>query len=160
MDKLLQLLSTNSGFTTAELSAMLGEPKDYIKAQIKEYENRGIIKGYQAVVNWDELDNNFVEALIELKVTPKKETGFDEMAQMCMAFEEVESVYLMAGVYDFALIVKGETMQDIAMFVAKKLSTIDGVLSTGTHFIMRRYKDRGMNLADYDDHAVERSMIL
>ncbi len=160
MDKLLQLLSTNSGFTTAELSAMLGEPKDYIKAQIKEYENRGIIKGYQAVVNWDELDNNFVEALIELKVTPKKETGFDEMAQMCMAFEEVESVYLMAGVYDFALIVKGETMQDIAMFVAKKLSTIDGVLSTGTHFIMRRYKDRGMNLADYDDHADERSMIL
>lgn len=96
MDKLLQLLSTNSGFTTAELSAMLGEPEDYIKAQIKEYENRGIIKGYQAVVNWDELDNNFVEALIELKVTPKKETGFDEMAQMCMAFEEVESVYLMA----------------------------------------------------------------
>ena len=160
MDKLLQLLSTNSGFTTAELSAMLGEPKDYIKAQIKEYENRGIIKGYQAVVNWDELDNNFVEALIELKVTPKKETGFDEMAQMCMAFEEVESVYLMAGVYDFALIVKGETMQDIAMFVAKKLSTIDGVLSTGTHFIMRRYKDRGMNLADYEDHADERSMIL
>ena len=160
MDKLLQLLSTNSGFTTAELSAMLGEPEDYIKAQIKEYENRGIIKGYQAVVNWDELDNNFVEALIELKVTPKKETGFDEMAQMCMAFEEVESVYLMAGVYDFALIVKGETMQDIAMFVAKKLSTIDGVLSTGTHFIMRRYKDRGMNLADYDNHADERSMIL
>ena len=160
MDKLLQLLSTNSGFTTAELSAMLGEPEDYIKAQIKEYENRGIIKGYQAVVNWDELDNNFVEALIELKITPKKETGFDEMAQMCMAFEEVESVYLMAGVYDFALIVKGETMQDIAMFVAKKLSTIDGVLSTGTHFIMRRYKDRGMNLADYEDHADERSMIL
>ena len=160
MDKLLQLLSTNSGFTTAELSAMLGEPEDYIKAQIKEYENRGIIKGYQAVVNWDELDNNFVEALIELKVTPKKETGFDEMAQMCMAFEEVESVYLMAGVYDFALIVKGETMQDIAMFVAKKLSTIDGVLSTGTHFIMRRYKDMGMNLADYEDHADERSMIL
>ncbi len=160
MDKLLQLLSTNSGFTTAELSAMLGEPEDYIKAQIKEYENRGIIKGYQAVVNWDELDDNFVEALIELKVTPKKETGFDEMAQLCMAFEEVESVYLMAGVYDFALIVKGETMQDIAMFVAKKLSTIDGVLSTGTHFIMRRYKDRGMNLADYDNHADERSMIL
>ena len=160
MDKLLQLLSTNSGFTTAELSAMLGEPEDYIKAQIKEYENQGIIKGYQAVVNWERIDGSYVEALIELKVTPKKETGFDEMAQMCMAFEEVESVYLMAGVYDFALIVKGETMQDIAMFVAKKLSTIDGVLSTGTHFIMRRYKDRGMNLADYEDHADERSMIL
>ena len=106
------------------------------------------------------MDDNFVEALIELRVTPKKETGFDEMAEMCMAFDEVESVYLMAGVYDFALIVKGETMQDIAMFVAKKLSTIDGVLSTGTHFIMRRYKDRGMNLINSDNQVDERSLIL
>lgn len=160
MDKLLQLLSTNSGFTTSEIASMLGEPEDYIKAQIKEYENKGIIKGYQAVVNWDGLDDNFVEALIELRVAPKKETGFDEMAEMCMAFDEVESVYLMAGVYDFALIVKGETMQDIAMFVAKKLSTIDGVLSTGTHFIMRRYKDRGMNLINSDNQVDERSLIL
>ncbi len=160
MDKLLQLLAANSGFTTAEIASMLGEPEDYIKAQIKEYENRGIIKGYQAVVNWEEVEDSYVEALIELKVTPKKETGFDEMAELCMAFEEVESVYLMAGAYDFALIVKGETMQDIAMFVAKKLSTIDGVLSTGTHFIMRRYKDRGMNLTDFDDRADGRNLIL
>ncbi|MEE0913932.1 MAG: Lrp/AsnC family transcriptional regulator [Ruminococcus sp.] len=159
MDKLLQLLSANSSFTTAEIATMLGEPEDYIKAQIKEYENKGIIKGYQAVVNWEEVDS-YVEALIELKVTPKKETGFDEMAEHCMAFEEVESVYLMAGAYDFALIVRGETMQDIAMFVAKKLSTIDGVLSTGTHFIMRRYKDRGMNLTDLDDRKDGRSLIL
>ncbi len=139
---------------------MLGEPEDYIKAQIKEYESRGIIKGYQAVVNWEEVENSYVEALIELKVTPKRETGFDDMAQMCMAFEEVDSVYLMAGVYDFALIVKGETMQDIAMFVAKKLSTVDGVLSTSTHFIMRRYKDRGMNLFGSDSQSDERSLIL
>ena len=160
MDKLLQLLSTNAKFSTAEMSAMLGEPEDYIKAQIKEYENQGIIKGYQAVVNWENVENSYVEALIELKVTPKRETGFDDMAQMCMAFEEVDSVYLMAGVYDFALIVRGETMQDIAMFVAKKLSTIDGVLSTGTHFIMRRYKDRGMCLTDDDNASDERSLIL
>ena len=160
MDKLLQLLSTNSGFTTGEIATMLGEPEDYIKAQIKEYENKGIIKGYQAVVNRDELDDGDVEALIELKVTPKKETGFDEMAERCMAFEEVESVYLMAGAYDFALIVRGETMQDIAMFVAKKLSTIDGILSTGTHFIMRRYKDRGMNLIDFGDRTDGRNLIL
>lgn len=160
MNKLLQLLSTNSQFSTAELSAMLGEPEDYIKAQIKEYENQGVIKGYQAVVNWEDIDDSYVEAMIELKVSPKRETGFDDMAQMCMAFEEVESVYLMAGVYDFLLIVKGESMQEIAMFVAKKLSTIDGVISTGTHFIMRRYKDRGMNLFDRDRQADERSLIL
>jgi DNA-binding Lrp family transcriptional regulator len=139
---------------------MLNEPEDYVKAQIKEYEAKGIIKGYQAVVNWEEVEDSFVEALIELKVTPKKETGFDEMAKLCMAFEEVESVYLMAGVYDFALIVRGRTMQDIAMFVAKKLSTIDGVVSTGTHFIMRRYKDRGMNLTDPENQTDERSLIL
>ena len=160
MDKLLQLLSTNSGFTTGEIATMLGEPEDYIKAQIKEYENKGIFKGYQAVVNRDELDDGDVEALIELKVTPKKETGCDEMAERCRAVEEVDSVYLMAGAYDFALIVRGETMQDIAMFVAKKLSTIDGVLSTGTHFIMRRYKDRGMNLIDFGDRTDGRNLIL
>ncbi len=161
MNKLLQLLETNSQFSTAEIAAMLGEPEDYIAAQIKEYEKEGIIEGYQAVVNWEQVtDSNHVEALIELKVTPKKETGFDEMAEMCMAFDEVESVYLMAGVYDFALIVKGETMQDIAMFVAKKLSTIDGVLSTGTHFILRCYKDRGMKLFSTENSADERSLIL
>lgn len=160
MDKLLKLLCKNSQFSTAEMAAMLGEPEDYIKAQIKEYENKGVIKGYQAVVNWEDMEDSFVEALIELKVTPKKETGFDEMAQLCMAFDEVESVYLMAGVYDFALIVRGQTMQDIAMFVAKKLSTIDGVLSTGTHFIMRRYKDRGMNLTSPDSETDERSQFL
>lgn len=160
MDKLLTLLCKNAQFSTAELAAMLGEPEDYIKAQIKEYENKGIIKGYQAIVNWEDMEDSFVEALIELKVAPKRETGFDDMAKMCMAFDEVESVYLMAGVYDFALIVRGQTMQDIAMFVAKKLSTIDGVLSTGTHFIMRRYKDRGMNLTALGVDTDERSQFL
>ena len=160
MDKLLHLLSKNSQFTDAELASMLGEPVDYIRAQIKEYESKGIIKGYQAVVDWENVETDYVEAIIELKVTPKKETGFDEMAKICMAFDEVEAVYLMAGVYDFALIVRGETMQDIGMFVAKKLSTIDSVVSTGTHFIMRRYKDKGINLFEADKQADERSLIL
>ena len=160
MDKLLHLLSKNSQFTDAELASMLGEPVDYIRAQIKEYESKGIIKGYQAVVDWENVETDYVEALIELKVTPKKETGFDEMAKICMAFDEVEAVYLMAGGYDFALIVRGETMQDIGMFVAKKLSTIESVVSTGTHFIMRRYKDKGINLFEADKQADERSLIL
>ena len=160
MNKLLQLIRKNANFTTAELSAMLGEPENLIKEKLREYQQKGIIKGYQAVVNWEDVEESYVEALIELKVTPRKETGFDEMAQRCMAFDEVESVYLMAGVYDFALIVRGQTMQDIAMFVARKLSTIDGVLSTGTHLIMRRYKDRGMNLTDFDGDKDERSLIL
>ena len=160
MDKLLHLLSKNSQFTVSELSSMLGEPESAVIAQMKEYESKGIIKGYQAVVDWEKAEENYVEAMIELKVTPKKETGFDDMAKMCMAFEEVEAVYLMAGVYDFALIVRGDTMQDIGMFVAKKLSTIDGVVSTGTHFIMRRYKDKGINLFESDNEPDERSLIL
>ncbi len=160
MDKLLRILSADSGFTTAQLAIMLGEPEDYIKAQIKEYESKGIIKGYQALINRDELSNGGVEALIELRVTPKKETGFDEMAERCMEFDEVESVYLMAGAYDFALIVRGDTMQDISMFVAKKLSTVDGVLSTSTHFIMRHYKDRGKNLINFNDKSDGRNLIL
>ena len=160
MDKLLKLISSNAHFSSAELASMLGEPEDAVKAKIKSYEEQGIIKGYQAIINCDYLDDSFIEALIELKVTPKAETGFDEIAERCMAFEEVESVYLMAGVYDLALIVRGQTMQDIAMFVAKKLSTIGGVLSTGTHFIMRRYKERGMNLTDFDSVTDERSQFL
>lgn len=160
MNKLLKLLSENAHFSTEELAAMVGEPVETVKAQIKEYEQKNIIKGYQAIINCDYVDDSYVEALIELKVTPKKETGFDDIAEMCMAFDEVESVYLMAGVYDLALIVRGHTMQDIAMFVAKKLSTIEGVLSTGTHFIMRRYKDRGINLTGSDDDKDERSLIL
>ena len=160
MDKLLKLISENANFTSAELAAMLGEPEDAVKAKIKDYEEKGVIKGYQAILNSDYFEDNFVEALIELKVAPKKETGFDEIASRCMAFDEVESVYLMAGVYDLALLVRGQTMQDIAMIVAKKLSTIEGVLSTGTHFIMQRYKDRGVNLIDFEGENDERSLIL
>ena len=160
MDKLLKLLSENAHFSTAELAAMLGKPEEFVKNQISEYEKKGVIKGYQAIINSENLEDSYIEALIELKVTPKKETGFDDIAEMCMAFDEVESVYLMAGVYDLALIVRGQTMQEITMFVAKKLSTIEGVLSTGTHFIMRRYKDRGICLTDFDADKDERSLIL
>lgn len=97
--------------------------------------------------------------LLSLRLLLKRMQALTKWQKMCMAFDEVDSVYLMAGTYDFALIVKGESMQDIAMFVSKKLSTIDGVLSTGTHFIMRRYKDSGMNLIDFEG-SDERSLIL
>ena len=89
MDKLLKLLSENSGFTTAEIAAMLGEPEDYIKAQIKEYENSGVIKGYQAVVNWDMVDDSYVEALIELQVTPKKEQALTKWQNSAWALKRL-----------------------------------------------------------------------
>lgn len=160
MDKLLELLSENSSFTNKELALMLGEPEDYIAAQIKEYEQNGIIKGYQALVNWEKVPDAMVTAIIELKVTPKKETGFDEIAQQIMAFDEVSSMYLMAGSFDLSVFVNGKTMQDVASFVARKLSCIDGVIATATHFMLKAYKIGGVSLTDDDSASDERSMVL
>ncbi|MBQ5397877.1 MAG: Lrp/AsnC family transcriptional regulator [Ruminococcus sp.] len=160
MDKLLELLSENSSFTNKELALMLGEPEDYIAAQIKEYEQNGIIKGYQALVNWEKVPDAMVTAIIELKVTPKKETGFDEIAEQIMAFEEVSSMYLMAGSFDLSVFVNGKTMQDVASFVARKLSCIDGVIATATHFMLKAYKIGGVSLTDDDSSSDERGIVL
>ncbi len=150
MDKLLQLLSENSSLTTAELSMMLGEPEDYISAQIKEYEKSGIIRGYRAVVNWDAVPESGVVALIELKVAPQLQKGFDEFAESLLGYDEVEDVYLMAGAYDLLLTVKGRTIQDVSAFVAKRLAAMNGILSTATHFMLKRYKENGVSLVDID----------
>lgn len=157
MDKLLKLLSRNSEYSVSELSLMLGEPEDYVRARIKKYEDDGIIKGYRALVNYEKVSDAGVTAYIELKVTPQKKSGFDEIAKRIMSFDEVESVYLMAGAYDLSIIVKGETIQDVSAFVSRKLSALDGILSTATHFILKRYKDDGVVLED-EDNSDERCM--
>ena len=159
MDKLLQLLSENSSLTTAELSMILGEPEDYINAQIREYENSGIIRGYRAVVNWDAVPDSGVVALIELRVAPQLQKGFDEFAESLLGYEEVESVYLMAGSYDLLLTVKGRTIQEISGFVAKQLAAMNGILSTATHFMLKRYKENGVPLVDLDTKD-RREMVL
>ena len=148
MDKLLQLLSENSSYSAEQLSMMLGEPEDYIKAQIAEYENSGIIRGYQAVVDWDEVPDSGVMAMIELKVAPQLQKGFDDIADRIQAYDEVESVYLMAGSYDLLLTVKGGTIQEISSFVAKRLAAMEGILSTATHFMLKRYKEKGVSLTE------------
>lgn len=148
MDKLLRLLSENSDYTVAELSLILGEDEETVESHIKAYENNGIIKGHRAIVDFENVEDSGVTAYIELKVTPQKEKGFDEIAEKIMRFDEVASVYLMAGTYDLALIVKGDTIQEISSFVSRKLSALDGILSTATHFILKRYKDDGVILAD------------
>ena len=159
MDKLLQILSENSHYTPKELSLMLGEPEDYITAQIKEYERTGIIRGYRAVVNWDEVPDSGVVAMIELKVAPQLQKGFDEFAERVLGYSEVESVYLMAGSYDLLLTVKGRSIQDVSSFVAKQLAAMDGILSTATHFMLKRYKENGVSLVDVDN-SDGREMIL
>ncbi|MBQ1977760.1 MAG: Lrp/AsnC family transcriptional regulator [Ruminococcus sp.] len=148
MDKLLRLLSENSSYSTKDLALLMGVPEENVKAQIKEYENQGIIKGYRAAINWEAVKDSGVTAYIELKVTPTKDRGFDEIAERIMGFEEVDSLYLMAGTYDLAVIVKGETIQDVSSFVTRKLSAMNGVLATATHFILKRYKDEGLILSE------------
>ena len=152
MEQLLELLQDDAKLTTAQLAVMLREKEEDVAAAIKRYEKDGVIKGYQALVNWERTDAHRATALIELRVTPKKDTGFDEIAGRVMNFPEVESVYLMSGGYDLAVTVTGRTMSDIAMFVAKRLATIDGVLSTATHFVLTKYKDGGVIFAsDYEE---------
>lgn len=151
MDKLLRLLSENSSYTKKELALILGDSEENISARIKEYEEQGIIKGYRAAINWELVKDSGVTAYIELKVTPIKDKGFDEIAEKIMAFDEVASLHLMAGTYDLAVTVKAETIQDVSSFVARKLSALDGVLATATHFILKRYKDDGIVLSEIPD---------
>lgn len=158
MNKLLQILSENSDFTAAQCAAILGTSEEEVTQQIEKYKEDGIILGNRALINWDKVPNSGVTAMIELKVSPKPDTGFDEIAQKVMMFDEVESVYLMAGAYDLLVMVKGENINDVAMFVSKRLSTMESVISTATHFLLKRYKDGGVVFDPEDEDR--RSMIL
>ncbi|HHV50784.1 MAG TPA: Lrp/AsnC family transcriptional regulator [Clostridiales bacterium] len=146
MDKLLELLDSNPRLTNQQLGVMLGRSEKDVADQIAKWEREGVIRGYKAVVDWEKTDRPYVTALIELRVTPKRDFGFDSIAETIMRFNEVESVYLMSGGYDLAVIVSGRTFKDIAMFVAKRLSTLDSVISTATHFVLQRYKESGIIL--------------
>ena len=145
--KLLKLISKDSRISTADLATMLGISEDEVRAEIAEMEHEGVIRGYKAVIDWDRLDSAaYVSAIIELKVTPKAGLGFEDVAAKVMKYPSVESVYLMSGVYDLNVVVKGKTFQEVAQFVAKELSTIESVTSTATHFVLRRYKELDVEL--------------
>lgn len=158
MDQLLSLLSENARLTNGQLAVMLNISEAEVAEKIACYEKEGIIRGYKALVNWEKVDKNKASALIELRVSPKRDRGFDEIANRIMQFDEVESVYLMSGGYDLAVKVHGRSMQDIAMFVMRRLSTLDSVLSTATHFILTRYKDDDVILNSGDERDERRSV--
>lgn len=160
MNQLLKLMSENSKYTSGELALILNEPEDYINAQIKEYEESGIIKGYKAIVNWEKTQEQIVSAIIEVKVTPEKETGFDRIAEKFMQFDEVKSVSLIAGPYDLQLIVTGDTMNSVASFVSKRLSPIENVISCQTNFILKNFKEGGVIMVDNENETDGRSYIL
>jgi len=148
LERLLQLLKENARASSEQLAVMLNTTKEEVEKAIADYEKKGVIKGYQALINWEKADENRASALIELRVSPQRNRGFDEVANRIMAFSEVESVSLMSGGFDLAVIVSGKSMQDIAMFVARRLSPLDGVLATATHFFLTRYKEGGVSFVD------------
>ncbi len=148
MEKLLNLLEKNPRLTNSEIAIMLGTTESDIAKQISELENSGIIKGYRAIIDKDKTENQTVTALIEIQVHPKYDHGFEEIAERISNFHEVESVYLMSGGYDLCCLVNNKTFQEVAMFVAKRLSTLEDVISTKTNFILKRYKEQDVILFD------------
>lgn len=144
MDELLRLLRANARETPKNLARMLNTTEEAVTAKIAEYERIGVIRGYQAIVNTDQLDVDLVRAVIEIKVTPEREGGFNRLAERVSKFTEVESVYLMSGTYDLMAMVVGRDLKEVAFFVSEKLATIPGILSTATHFMLKTYKNNGI----------------
>ncbi len=144
MNELLNILENNSRLSAEKIAVMLDMKSEEVEAVIKKYEEERIIMGYKTLVNWEKTDAEKVTAFIELKVTPQFEQGFDAIAAKIYKYEQVKTVWLMSGSFDIGLIVEGKSMKDVALFVAEKLAPMNQVISTGTHFVLRTYKDCGV----------------
>ena len=147
-EKLLRLIDDNAKLTNEQLAVMLGEDAQDVAQTIAGYEKQGVIRGYKALIDWDQTDRNLVSARIEIKVIPKGTMGFEEIAYTISQFREVETCYLMSGGYDLALTISGKTFKDIALFVAHRLAPLEPVQSTSTHFVLIKYKQRGQMMVD------------
>ena len=145
---LLELLEHNAKITVKEIADELGISQKKVVALIAELEANKVICGYDAIINWDKITDQKCNALIEVKVTPQRGTGFDRIADRIARFDEVDSVYLLSGGYDFMVIINGKSMKEVSSFVFNKLATIDYVQSTATHFVLKKYKDHGVKLQD------------
>lgn len=144
-NEIIRILQQNARISDAALGEMLGITAEEASAEIKKLEESGVIKGYSVIVDEEKYDKSIVYATIELKVTPQRDCGFDDIAKTIMMYDEVESVSLMSsGAYDLAVEVKGNDLRDVAFFVSERLATIDGILSTSTHFILKKYKEKGI----------------
>lgn len=150
MDKMLKLLDTDARLSAEQMAVMLNVSVAEVKERLAALEQAGVVRGYKALIDWDKTDRELVTAVIDLQIAPSKDRGFDAVAETIMAFDEVESVNLMSGGYDLSVTITGRSFRDVAMFVAKRLSPIDGVLSTATHFVLKTYKERGVLFVDKD----------
>ena len=156
-EKLLKLIAEDAKLTNAQLAAMLGAREEEVASAVASLEKEGIIKGYKALIDWDKTDRESVTALIEVKITPQKGMGFDEIARQIYSHHQVESVYLMSGGFDLTVIIKDRTMREVARFVAEQLAPMENVLSTGTHFILKKYKDYGV---EYDPSEKDKREVM
>ena len=145
MNQLLKILEDNANLTAEQLAVMCNKEVGDIKKFIEQNEKDGVILGYKALIDWDKTDREYVNAVIELKVAPQRDRGFDRIAEKIYNYPEVQSVHLMSsGGYDLMLLIEGKTMKEVAYFVAQKLAPIEYVISTSTHFVLRKYKDKGV----------------
>ena len=155
MKKLLQLLEKDCTLSTEQLAAMTGMEPEAVKAAVKKLEEDKLILGYKAIVDWNNVDQQSVTALIEVKVTPQRGEGFDRIAERIYQYEEVESLYLMSGSFDLTVIISGRSLQEVARFVGERLAPLDGVTGTATHFILRKYKEKHLIFTKREEQPKE-----
>lgn len=144
--EILKLLETDSKLSVKDIADMLGLDEAAVAADIKAMEEKKVICGYHTMIDWDKVAEEKVTALIEIKVTPQRGQGFDKIAERIYNFEEVSAVYLMAGAFDFTVILQGKTLKEVSMFVSNKLAVMETVVSTSTNFVLKKYKDHGKYL--------------
>ena len=140
----LKLLESDARLTVDQIAIILDRDVESVKNEINEYEKNGTILGYKTVVDWEKTDYEAVTAMIEVKLTPQRDRGFDRVAEKIYNYPEVKSVYLMSGAYDLSVLIEGKSMKEVALFVSQKLATIESVISTATHFVLHKYKDTGI----------------
>ncbi len=143
-NEILDILAKNSRTSNEQIALMLGKQEEEVKQAITELEEKNIIMGYPAIVNWEKTDRDAVMAFIEVRVTPQRDKGFDKVAERIYQYPQVKSCNLMSGGYDLFVAVEGKTMKEVALFVAEKLATIESVISTATHFVLKQYKENGV----------------
>lgn len=153
---LLSIIEKDATLTDAQLATMLGKETGDIRKLIDEYENDGVILGRQTLIDWDKTDREYVTAFIEVNIQPQRDCGFDKVAEQIYNYPEVKSLYLMSGGFDFVVMIEGKTLREVAFFVAQKLATIENVTSTATHFVLKKFKDKGViyKIPDVDERGV------
>jgi len=150
MDEILEILEKNARASVEEIALMLDKSVEEVREEIKRLEDENVIVGYNTLINWDKSSKESVTALIEVRVTPQRGQGFDKVAERIYRYPQVKACYLMSGGFDLTVIIEGKTMKDVALFVAEKLAPLESVLSTATHFVLKKYKDEGVIFEEDD----------